>query len=156
LADDSKLLLARSLAQAEELQEVILYTIIIILLVSVGLALTMGWFIGCTLLARIDKVNSTAKAISSGDYSQRVPLSDRNDEFDELAAQLNTMLMRIEQLLTGMRQVTDNIAHDLRQPLSRLRNRLEITLLEKRDTQEYRQVQMTITSDFQSLLNMQS
>lgn len=140
LADDSKLLLARSLAQAEELQEVILYTIIIILLVSVGLALTMGWFIGCTLLARIDKVNSTAKAISSGDYSQRVPLSDRNDEFDELAAQLNTMLMRIEQLLTGMRQVTDNIAHDLRQPLSRLRNRLEITLLEKRDTQEYRQV----------------
>ena len=96
LADGSKLLLARSLAQAEELQEVILYTIIIILMVSVGLAINMGWFIGCTLLARIDKVNSTAKAIGSGDHSQRVPLSDRNDEFDELAAQLNTMLMRIE------------------------------------------------------------
>ncbi|WP_233144630.1 sensor histidine kinase [Methyloprofundus sedimenti] len=140
LNDGSRLLLAQSLEQAEELQEVILYTIITILLVSVGLALTMGWFIGRTLLARIDKVNMTAKAISSGNFSQRVPLSERNDEFDELAIQLNTMLVRIEQLLTGMRQVTDNIAHDLRQPLSRLRNRLEITLLEKRDTPEYQQV----------------
>jgi len=140
LADGSRLLLAQSLEQAEELQEVILYTIIIILLVSVGLALTMGWFIGQTLLARIDKVSMTAKAISSGNFSQRVPLSDRNDEFDELATQLNNMLMRIEKLLAGMRQVTDNIAHDLRQPLSRLRNRLEITLLENRDTPEYQQV----------------
>ncbi len=140
LADGSRLLLAQSLDQAEELQEVILYTIIIILLVSVGLALTMGWFIGRTLLARIDKVSMTAKAISSGNFSQRVPLSDRNDEFDELATQLNNMLTRIEKLLAGMRQVTDNIAHDLRQPLSRLRNRLEITLLEKRDMLEYQQV----------------
>ncbi|BCG62596.1 MAG: hypothetical protein methR_P0242 [Methyloprofundus sp.] len=153
LADGSRLLLAQSLAQAEELQEVILYTIIIILLSSVGLALTMGWFISRALLARIDKINSTAKAISSGDYSQRVPYSKRNDEFDELATQLNNMLKRIEQLLTGMRQVTDNIAHDLRQPLSRLRNRLEITLLEQRDTLEYQQVLGETIEDADELIH---
>ena len=152
LVDGSKLLLAQSLEQAEELQEVILYTIIVILLVSVGLALTMGWFIGRTLLARIDKINKTAKAISSGDFSQRVPLSKHNDEFTDLAKQLNHMLMRNEQLLMGMRQVTDNIAHDLRQPLSRLRNRLEITLLEKRDTLEYQQVLSETIEDAEELI----
>jgi signal transduction histidine kinase len=152
LADGSSLMLAQSLAQAEELQEVILYTIIIILLVSVGLVLTMGWFIGRTLLSRIDNINITAKAITSGNFSQRVPISTRDDEFDELAAHLNTMLKRIEQLLTGMRQVTDNVAHDLRQPLSRLRNRLEITLLEHRDTAEYQQVLRETIDDADSLI----
>lgn len=140
LEDGSRLLLAQSLEQAEELQEIILYTILIILIVSVGLALMMGLFISRTVFMRIDKINRTANAISSGDFSQRIAVSQRNDEFDLLATQLNTMLQRIEQLLTGMRQVTDNIAHDLRQPLSRLRNRLEITLLEQRNTLEYEQV----------------
>ncbi|WP_340121358.1 sensor histidine kinase [Methylobacter svalbardensis] len=152
LTDGSKLLLAQSLEQAEELQEVILYTIVMILLVSVSLALTMGWFIGRTLLARIDNINTTAKAITSGDFSRRVPLSERNDEFDELAEQLNRMLMRIEQLLAGMRQVTDNIAHDLRKPLSRLRSRLEITLLEARDPIEYRQVLSETIEDADDLI----
>lgn len=152
LADGSRLLLAQSLEQAEELQEVILYTIIIILLVSVGLALAMGWFTGQTLLARIGRINTTAKAITSGDFSQRVPLSGRHDEFDELAEHLNSMLMRIEHLLNGMRQVTDNIAHDLRKPLSRLRNRLEITLLETRDTAEYRQVLAETIEDADELI----
>ncbi len=140
LPDGGRLLLAQGLEQAEELQEIMLSTIITILLVSVGLALAMGWFIGRTLLARIDKINATAMAITSGDLSRRVPLADRHDEFDELAAHLNSMLLRIEQLMNGMRQVTDNVAHDLRKPLSRLRNRLEITLLEKREPVEYRQV----------------
>ena len=152
LTDGSRLLLAQSLEQAEELQEVILYTIILILLVSVGLALTMGWFIGQTLLARIDNINTTAQAITSGNFSRRVPLTGRHDEFDELAEHLNRMLMRIEQLLTGMRQVTDNIAHDLRKPLSRLRNRLEITLLERRDPTEYRQVMTETIEDADDLI----
>jgi signal transduction histidine kinase len=152
LADGSRLLLAQSLKQAEELQEVILYTIVIILFVSVLLALTMGWFIGRTLLTRVGNINNTAKAITSGDFSQRVTLSGKNDEFDELAKHLNSMLIRIEQLLTGMRQVTDNIAHDLRQPLSRLRNRLEITLLEKRDPIEYQQVLSETIKDADDLI----
>ena len=152
LTDGSRLLLAQSLEQAEELQEVILYTIILIFVVSVGLALTMGWFIGRTLLARIDNINNITQAITSGDFSRRVPLSERNDEFDELATHLNAMLMRIEKLLTGLRQVTDNIAHDLRKPLSRIRSRLEITLLERRNPLEYRQVLSEAIEDADDLI----
>lgn len=152
LSDGGRLLLAQSLEQAEELQEVILYTIMAILLVSIGLALTMGWFIGRTLLARVDNINATAKAITSGDFSHRVPVLGRHDEFDELAEHLNSMLIRIEQLLSGMRQVTDNIAHDLRKPLSRLRNRLEITLLEERNAREYQQVLTETVEDADDLI----
>ncbi len=152
LPDGSRLLLAQSLKQAEELQEVILYSILGIFLLSVGLALTMGWFIGRKLLGRIDNITLTANAITSGDLSQRVPISTQNDEFDELAKYLNGMLNRIEQLLTGMRQVTDNIAHDLRKPLSRLRNRLEVTLLKQREAREYQQVLTETINDADELI----
>ena len=138
LEDGSRLLVAQSVRQAEDLQEFILSTMAIILTVSVGLALTMGWLLGRTLLQRIDAINTTAQQVTAGELSRRVALSGQDDEFDELASHLNTMLARIEQLLTGMRQVTDNIAHDLRRPLARIRNRIDVTLMEKRDATEYR------------------
>ena len=100
-------------------------------------ALTMGWLLGRKLLQRIDSINTTAQRVTAGELSGRVALSGQHDEFDELGGHLNTMLERIEKLLTGMHQVTDNIAHDLRRPLARMRNRIEVTLLESRDPDEY-------------------
>ncbi len=138
LDDGSRLLVAQSVRQAEDLQEFILGTMAIILAVSIGLALTMGWLLGRTLLQRIDAINTTTQQVTAGELSTRIPLSGQDDEFDELASHLNTMLARIEKLLTGMRQVTDNVAHDLRRPLARVRNRIEVTLMEKRDSKEYR------------------
>ncbi|VAW78471.1 hypothetical protein MNBD_GAMMA14-406, partial [hydrothermal vent metagenome] len=138
LGDGSRLLVAQTVREAEDLQEFILGIMAIILTVSVGLALTMGWLLGRTLLQRIDAINSTAQQVTAGELSQRIALSGQGDEFDELAGHLNTMLARIEKLLTGMRQVTDNVAHDLRRPLTRVRNRIEVTLMEKRDSKEYR------------------
>ncbi len=138
LDDGSRLLVAQSVRQAEDLQEFILGTMAIILAISVGLALTMGWLLGRTLLRRIDTINTTAQQVTEGELSRRVSLSGQDDEFDELAGHLNTMLARIEKLITGMRQVTDNVAHDLRRPLARVRNRIEVTLMEKRDSKEYR------------------
>ncbi len=82
-------------------------------------------------------MNRTSARIIHGDLSQRVPVSGSGDEFDQLAANLNAMLDQIERLMLGMRQVTDNIAHDLRTPLSRLRARLEVTLLERPDLHRY-------------------
>ena len=138
LDDGSRLLVAQGVRHAEDLQEFILSTMAVILAVSVGLAITMGWLLGRTLLQRIDILNATAQQVSGGDFSRRVPLSGQDDEFDELAGHLNAMLTRIEKLLVGMRQVTDNVAHDLRRPLARMRNRIEVTLLDGGNPEDYR------------------
>jgi signal transduction histidine kinase len=96
---------------------------------SVGLMLLFGLvgggFMSHNVLRRLDTINRTSADIVAGDFSRRVPLSDAHDEFDFLAENLNRMLERTERLMKGMREVVDSVAHDLRTPLNRLRNRLE-------------------------------
>ena len=95
-----------------------------------ALGLGGGLIAGRGILGRIEGMRGTAESIMSGDLSRRVPVTGSADELDRLAGSLNGMLERIEQLMTGMREVSDNIAHDLRTPLSRLRTRLESGLRE--------------------------
>jgi signal transduction histidine kinase len=82
------------------------------------------------ILGRIEAMRATSDTIMAGDLSQRVPVTGAGDELDRLGHSLNGMLERIEQLMTAMREVSDNVAHDLRTPLSRLRARLESGLRE--------------------------
>ena len=89
------------------------------------LALIVAYLSSRAFLARLDDVNRTAEAITAGDLTKRIPLSGGGDEFDALSRNLNSMLDQIERLMIGMKQVSDNIAHDLRSPLTRIRNRLE-------------------------------
>jgi signal transduction histidine kinase len=84
-----------------------------------------GGLMSRNMLRRLDTINRTSGEIIKGDLTRRVPLTGSGDEFDELAVNLNRMLDRIERLLRGLREVTDSVAHDLRTPLNRLRNRLE-------------------------------
>jgi len=77
------------------------------------------------MLRRLDVINRTSAEILAGDFSRRVPLTKAHDEFDFLSENLNRMLERTERLMKGMREVVDSVAHDLRTPLNRLRNRLE-------------------------------
>jgi signal transduction histidine kinase len=77
------------------------------------------------MLRRLDAINRTSGEIIKGDLTRRVPLDGSGDEYDTLAENLNRMLDRIERLMKGLREVTDSVAHDLRTPLNRLRNRLE-------------------------------
>lgn len=97
----------------------------------VALTVIGGVLMSRTLLRRIESVNRTSREIVAGDMTRRIPVSGRNDEFDALAESLNAMLDQIERLLAGMKQVSDNIAHDLRSPLTRMRSRLEGTLMEQ-------------------------
>jgi len=152
LDDGSRLLVAQGVRHAEDLQEFILSTMAVILAVSVGLAITMGWLLGRTLLQRIDILNATVQQVSGGDFSRRVPLSGQDDEFDELAGHLNAMLTRIEKLLVGMRQVTDNVAHDLRRPLARMRNRIEVTLLDGGNPEDYRRAMEESLQDSEEMM----
>jgi signal transduction histidine kinase len=96
---------------------------------TVGLILLLGLAGGAlmsrNMLRRLDAINRTSGEIIKGDLTRRVPLAGSGDEFDLLAENLNRMLDRIERLMKGLREVTDSVAHDLRTPLSRLRNRLE-------------------------------
>ena len=85
------------------------------------------------MLRRVEQVNRTAERVIAGDLSDRVPRAGTDDEFDQLAANLNGMLDQIERLMTAMREVTDNVAHDLKTPLARLRARLELALLGPQD-----------------------
>jgi signal transduction histidine kinase len=87
-----------------------------------------GWLVSRSLLARIDEVTATSRTIMAGDLSGRVPVYGTGDELDRLSENLNAMLERIEQLMTGLQEVSDNIAHDLKTPLNRLRNRVEAAL----------------------------
>jgi len=124
---------------------------------ALGAALILGVIGGIVmsrnLLSRIDAVNRTARTILDGDLSGRVPVSGGGDEFDRLALNLNSMLDRIQKLISAMREVTDNIAHDLRSPLNRMRSRLEITLVGQPDIDEYRKSLEGALEDTDSILH---
>ena len=151
-SDGSQLLLARNVEQAESLLEFSEF-LIEAMGIAMVFAVVIAILLGRKILGRMDIISATASSIMSGDLSKRVPISDNHDEFDTLSKRLNAMLSRIQQLITGMREVTDNIAHDLRSPLTRLRNQMEITLLEPRSEEEYRKVLRQSIEDVESLIN---
>lgn len=90
------------------------------------LALTGGFIVGTMFLRRLDQVNRSVERIMQGSFTERLPAIGMSVEFDHLSTNLNHMLDRIEALMEGMRQVSTDIAHDLRTPLTRLRQRLEV------------------------------
>jgi signal transduction histidine kinase len=89
------------------------------------LALVGGMLMSAGVLRRVDAMSRSASEIVDRDLSQRLPVQGRDDEFDRLAQSVNVMLERIESQVHAMRQVSADIAHDLRTPLTRLRNRIE-------------------------------
>ena len=104
----------------------------------VVLGLAGGFFVTRRVLKRVDAMTDTTQTIMQGDLSGRLPVAGTNDELDRLADNLNAMLERIEALMRGLKEVTDNIAHDLKTPLTRLRNRAEEALRTAEDELQYR------------------
>lgn len=115
---------ARDVASREYLRNRTQAVITRAALVTVALGVVIGLLFSRTLLHRVEAVNKTARAIRGGDLSQRIPQTGSGDELDDLSANLNSMLDQIERLMHGMRDVSDNIAHDLRSPLTRIKSRL--------------------------------
>ncbi len=147
-----RLLVGRDLRDANAFRQRVTRTLAWAGLLTLGLGLAGGIVMSRNMLHRVEAVSNTAAEIIHGDFSKRVPLSGSGDEFDQLATNLNAMLDQIERLMAGMRQVTDNIAHDLRTPLSRLRTRLEVTLLEKPDSGHYADVIRATINEADGLL----
>ncbi len=123
---------------------------------SLGISFLLGVmvavFLARRLARRLDIINKTSRAILEGNLDSRMVRTGSGDEFDHLSTSLNRMLDRIFALMDSVRGVTDNIAHDLRSPLSRMRSRMEVTLLSDRPCEEYKEVLIETVEDTDRLL----
>jgi signal transduction histidine kinase len=121
-----RLLVGRDIRELAAIRGVLRRGAIYGITLTLVLALGGGLLMALSAQRRLAELNRTTRQIMAGDLSQRAPLRGSNDEHDELASNINAMLDQIENLLAGMRHVADSVAHDLRGPLTRLRNRLEM------------------------------
>ncbi len=133
-----RLLVGRDLEERERLFGIIAHAAQWSLALVVVLGLLGGFFVSRRVLKRIDAMTDTAQTIMRGDLAGRLPVAGTGDELDRLADNLNVMLERIEALMRGLKEVSDNIAHDLKTPLTRLRNRCEQALRGAKDESDYR------------------
>jgi signal transduction histidine kinase len=124
-----RLFVGRNLAEFDRLQRLFGGTLAASLGVTILLGVAGGFLLSRRVSSRLDEINRNSLAILEGDLRRRMPVGTRGDEFDELSGNLNRMLDRIEQLMAAMREVSDNIAHDLRSPISRMRSRIEVALM---------------------------
>ncbi|MGB3539604.1 MAG: HAMP domain-containing sensor histidine kinase [Mesorhizobium sp.] len=133
------MLVGRDLGEPERFRAVIRRALMLAL-GMMGLGGILIWFfVGRAALKRIDGVSEASRRIMGGDLAGRLPVTGAGDEFDRLSENLNAMLARIAALNEGLKQVSDNIAHDLKTPLTRLRNRAEATLSGRHKIADYRQ-----------------
>jgi signal transduction histidine kinase len=126
LSSGEYLLVGENVYRAEKAEEAIALAFGWGILTTVLLALGGGALIAVGFLKRIEEINRTSRSIMDGNLSKRVPMRGSGDEMDQLAVNLNAMLDRIQALMESLKRVSDDIAHDLRTPLSRLRQRLEV------------------------------
>ena len=133
------LLVGQSLDELIELRNTILVLTAAAVLLVLIVGILGGALVGHGVLRRLQNVTRTADTIMAGDLSQRIPEEHGEDEFDALAGKLNAMLERIEQLMQAAREVTENVAHDLRSPLTRLRGRAEMALMKGGDAMRQRE-----------------
>ena len=138
LSGGFRLLIGRDLEERRRLIGIVAQAAQWSVLIVVVLGLGGGIFVARRVLRRIDAMTGTAQRIMAGDLSGRLPVGRSGDELDRLAENLNGMLERIEALMMGLKEVSDNIAHDLKTPLTRLRNRAEEALAKSRTEPEYR------------------
>ncbi|MFI5015097.1 MAG: ATP-binding protein [Hyphomicrobiales bacterium] len=134
-----RLVVGRDLAELNGLGSAVRRAFVLALVVLTAFGLAGGFLVARRVLARIDSMTASANAIMAGELAKRLPLAGSNDELDRLAASLNAMLDRIGDLLAGLKEVSDNIAHDLKTPLTRLRNGAEQALRTAASPQDYRQ-----------------
>lgn len=146
------LLVGRDLGEPERFRSLVRRSLMFAL-GTMGLGALLIWFfVGRAALKRIDNVSEASRRIMGGDLTGRLPITGAGDEFDRLAENLNAMLARIADLNEGLKHVSDNIAHDLKTPLTRLRNRAEAALAGPHPEGEYRAALETTIAESDQLI----
>ncbi len=151
-ADGSKVLVGRDMSEREDIVRIVRRSLVLTAGLTVALGLVAWIFVSRRVLKRIDSMVETGNRFVAGDLSGRLEVTGTGDEFDRLAESLNTMLTRIERLMLGLKQVSDNIAHDLKTPLTRMRNRVERTLAMGSSEPEYREALHTTIEEADQLI----
>ena len=132
------LLVGRDIEERQRIYEIITtagrWSMAAVLVLGLG----GGFFVSRRILRRVDAITEKSQTIMAGNLSGRLPVAGTGDEIDRLALNVNAMLDRIEGLMRGFKEVSDNVAHDLKTPLTRLRNRCEAALRSARTDADYR------------------
>lgn len=136
LPDGTRLVVGRDLSNLRQFERSIVEGFVSALAIVVVTGLIAGYILNARMLRRVDAIAATAEAIAAGDLAARTPFGNARDPFGRISASLNAMLERIETLMTGMRTVTDSLAHDLRTPLTRMKGALARALHEGASEQE--------------------
>jgi len=132
------LLVGHDLEEGDSLRHILGHALLTSLLWLVGIGTLGGLWVARRVLNRVEAINANARTIVAGDLTGRLPVAGTGDELDRLVQNLNAMLDRIGELMAGLKQVSDNIAHDLKTPLTRLRGRAEQALQFGKTSEDYR------------------
>ncbi|MGP8231606.1 MAG: ATP-binding protein [Methylovirgula sp.] len=149
-----RLLVGHDIEEGVRLRRIFVGALITSLIWLVIIGAVGGLWIARRVLHRVDTINDKARAIVGGDLSARLPLAGTGDELDRLVENLNSMLDRISLLAIGLREVSDNIAHDLKTPLTRLRSRAEEALRFAQSPEEYRAALEKVIEESDSLIRI--
>lgn len=149
-----RLLVGRDLEDREIIRRIFAQALLTSLFWIALIGTLGGLLVARRVLRRVDAINESALKIMQGNLAQRLPVGSANDELDRLAENLNAMLERIQELMAGLREVSDNIAHDLKTPLTRLRNRAEEALRQRGEAEDYRQTLERMIEDSDQLIGI--
>lgn len=152
LPNGMRLLVGRDIGEPERFRQVVGRALAISLAAMVLLGLAAWVLIGRRALKRLDLVSRSTSRILAGDRTERLPVTGAGDEFDRLSVRLNDMLDQIGQLEAGLRDVSDNIAHDLKTPLTRLRNKVDGALAKTSGRRSYRPLLTEVIEDTDQII----
>lgn len=117
-------------------------------------AALIGWFMARQALSGVEAVTRTARRITEGDLDKRVPVKTGKDELDQLAITFNQMLDRIQSLIRGIKEMSDNMAHDLKSPITRIRGIAEVTITTSKSNDDYEKMAANTIEECDRLLDM--
>jgi len=152
LPGDLHLIVARDIESQEALKRLLRRALVLGYGLIIMIGIVGAVIVSRRMLRRVDAASSAARSIMQGNLAERLPMTGRNDEFDRLSQNLNAMLDRIQDLMAGLKNVSDNIAHDLKTPLHRLRTRAERALQSSRSPEKLAEALGSVIEEADTLI----
>ncbi|UCF90731.1 MAG: HAMP domain-containing histidine kinase [Desulfobacterales bacterium] len=146
--------IGETLEDAEGYLDIFLGLFLVLVCSTVLFSMLIGWFLARRATSDMEEVTRTAEEIAHGAYDRRVPIKGQFEEIKRLGTTFNTMLDRIQNLLKSMKEINDNIAHDLRSPLARIRGIAEMTLLNQKQNTDCKEMAVSTMEECDSLIDM--